>query len=173
MNIFLIGFMGSGKSTIGKKLASRMKRDFVDLDQVLSELENLSVQSIFELKGEAYFRTLEREWLEKANIENAIISLGGGTPCFNDNIDLLKQKGLVVYLSLNTAVLANRLFHAKSVRPLLEPYKKDIGVLTNKIEAMLDERLIYYEQADLIFEAENMSKTKLDLLVERIMQLTD
>ncbi len=157
--------MGSGKSTLGKKIASALNFDFLDLDAELEKHHQLSVNSIFEQKGENYFRILEKDWLSNIGFDNTLVSLGGGTPCFFDNMYLIKTKGRVIYLYMEPKVLANRLINSKTKRPLIEAYKLDLEALNEKVEELLDERTPFYEQADIIFEASNMTKTKMDLLL--------
>ena len=171
MNVFLIGFMGSGKSTIGKRLARRLNYRFLDLDAELEVIENRSVQAIFEEDGEDYFRALEHHWLVNMNLDETIISLGGGTPCFHNNMSLVNQKGKSVYLSLDTKALTHRLVNSKTRRPLIEQYKDTPGVLLTKIEDMMTFRSPFYEKADLIFEAGNMTTLKYDLLSEQVKRL--
>lgn len=119
--IFLIGYMGSGKTTIGKQLAARLDFSFVDMDLHIEEREFKSISKIFEEKGEEEFRLLERKCLhEVAEFENAVISTGGGAPCFFDNMEYMNHRGLTVYLRYTAAELATRLelTHA-ATRPLL------------------------------------------------------
>ncbi|HIF14924.1 MAG TPA: shikimate kinase, partial [Bacteroidetes bacterium] len=86
----ILGFMGSGKTTIGKQLAKKLNYNFIDLDQYIEKALNTSVSSIFSDKGEPYFRDIETSYLKKAlELKNSVISLGGGTPCFNNNMDII------------------------------------------------------------------------------------
>jgi len=120
--IFLLGFMGSGKSTLGKKLAAKLKRDFVDLDELIEEKEKCSIQKLFDTKGEDYFRTIEHEYLKRLiNVTtNQVISLGGGTPCFYGNMELMNESGVSIYIKYNAGILTNRLINAKIERPLIK-----------------------------------------------------
>lgn len=168
MNIFLIGFMGCGKSTLGKKLAKKMSYSFLDSDKEIEQQEQISIQQIFDTKGEDYFRNLETEWLNNQKGGNSIISLGGGTPCFNCNIDLINSIGTSVYLQMNAGLLTNRLYHSKQKRPLIEKYKENKVQLEREIHSLLSQREVFYNEANIIFEASNMSNSKLDLLVTAI-----
>jgi shikimate kinase len=102
MLIFLIGFMGSGKTSIGKKLAKKMKYAFLDLDQEIEKQENLSISEIFEIHGEDYFRVLEKKVLvDLTQLSNTVVSCGGGTPCHYNNIELINNAGISIYLQLS------------------------------------------------------------------------
>lgn len=155
MRIFLIGFMGSGKTHWAKQLAQRMKIPFFDLDDVIVQLEQISVADIFSESGEEYFRSRERELLEKLIQENAsmVLSSGGGTPCFLNNIELMKKNGIVVWLNTHVEVLLKRLLKEKNQRPLLRPIRDED--LRSYIVRKLNERRMYYEQADITIDNEN------------------
>ena len=110
MKIFLLGFMGSGKSYVGKQLAERIGLDFIDLDHWIEEQEGESIAHIFKTKGEIAFREKERDALhEMAAKENLLIACGGGTPCFFDNMEWMKKRGVVVFLQVDEGVLFSRL----------------------------------------------------------------
>ena len=119
MKIFLIGFMGSGKTTLGRKLASKMGYEFIDLDHKLEQQVELSIAEYFSFFGEDAFRKLESTVLKKTPYpENVIISTGGGLPCYFDNMDWMKANGKVVYIKLSPKTLADRLESGKEERPL-------------------------------------------------------
>src|ERR1700751_2656126 len=121
MKIFLIGFMGSGKTTLGRKLAARLNYEFIDLDHKLEQKVELSIAEYFTLFGEDSFRKLEAEVLRKTPYsENVIVSTGGGLPCYFDNLDWMKANGKVVYIKVNPKTLADRLETGKEERPLLQ-----------------------------------------------------
>jgi shikimate kinase len=165
MNIFLMGFMGCGKSTIGKKIAKLIDYQFIDFDELIVNQEQLSISELFNTYGETYFRALETNILKKETFNNSVIALGGGTPCFNQNLAEIATKGLTIYLKLPPTTLAHRLINAKEKRPLIEANRHDYDELLNQIENLLDERESYYNQADIIFNAENMNPDKyIDLL---------
>lgn len=155
MRIFLIGFMGSGKTHWGKQVAQKLSLPFYDLDEVIVEEEKRSVTDIFGESGEEYFRNREKEVLEKIVDENAnmVLSCGGGTPCFFNNIEFMKKYGIVVWLNTQVDVLLHRLLKERITRPLL----KDIGDedLKHYIIRKLNERRMYYEQADVIIDKED------------------
>jgi shikimate kinase len=166
MNVFLIGFMGSGKTSIGKLLAKQLHFKFIDMDADIERREKLTVSEIFKQKGEDYFRELESNWLENMHTENTLISVGGGTPCFNGNLRLMHQNGVVVYLTLPVEMMAQRVMKAKIIRPIVEPYIHDKGQLISFMHNLLRKREPFYRQADIIFEASNMSASKKQLLAD-------
>jgi shikimate kinase len=119
--VYMIGFMGSGKTTTGKKLASLLGWKFEDLDLLIEGKLQLTIPEIFEVHGEKFFRNLESELLRNLNPgENTIVSTGGGTPCFRDNMDFMNKNGITVYLQLNPGQLKSRLISGREKRPLLK-----------------------------------------------------
>lgn len=148
-NIFLIGFMGSGKSTIGKNLAKELNKKFIDLDDYIVKEEGKSISKIFEKVGEEGFRKIENSAIKSIiKTNNQIIATGGGAPCFYDNMEIMNKNGKTVFLKLPAEELAKRLANEKAHRPL-------IANLTNEellqfIETKLNERDKYYEKAKII-----------------------
>ncbi len=145
--IFLIGYMGSGKTTIGKLLAEKLHYSFVDMDSHIEEKQFKSVSQIFGELGEEKFRLLEQQYLhEVAEFEDVVISTGGGAPCFFDNMDYMNSRGITVYLQLSAAELAERLesSHANK-RPLLADRKGE--ELRQFIAEGLDKREPFYLRA--------------------------
>lgn len=153
--IFLIGYMGAGKTTLGKILAARMKLSFIDLDCFIENRYQKTVGQLFAEWGEDAFRNIESSLLhEVATFEDVVISTGGGTPCFFDNMEFMKQAGTVVYLNVSVEELANRLEVCKHSRPLLKDKSK--AELQESIASMLQKRNAYYMQASVVFDAEMM-----------------
>lgn len=153
--IFLIGYMGAGKSTMGKALAKTMDLTFIDLDDFIVNRQHKTVSEIFEEVGEDGFRQIERKALiEVAAYENVVISLGGGTPCFFDNMDIVNKAGKSVYLRPSEEVLLQRLIKGKNKRPLLAQ-KSDDEIL-QVIREQLAWREPYYLRASLVFEASHL-----------------
>lgn len=153
--IFLIGYMGAGKSTMGKALAKTMDLTFIDLDDFIVNRQHKTVSEIFEEVGEDGFRQIERKALiEVAAYENVVISLGGGTPCFFDNMDIVNKAGKSVYLRPSEEVLLQRLIKGKSKRPLLAQ-KSDDEIL-QVIREQLAWREPFYLRASLVFEASHL-----------------
>ena len=169
MNVFLIGFMGSGKSFIGKQLASQLKMDYCDLDLLIEEEAGMSISEIFAEQGEAHFRALEQKALHQTLLlENTIISTGGGVPCFFDNMQWMNQKGLTVYLKTPAPLLAERLRSEMEHRPLLAHLSQ--SELIRFIEEKIEQRRSYYEQAQLIWAQNQENQSKWDALVEKIQR---
>ncbi|MFI5162504.1 MAG: shikimate kinase [Sphingobacteriales bacterium] len=164
MKIFLIGFMGSGKTTLGRKLAARMNYEFIDLDHKLEQQVELSIAEYFSFFGEDSFRKLEKEVLRKTVYpENVVISTGGGLPCFFDNMDWMKANGKVVYLNLSPKTLADRLEAGKEERPLLQD--KHGEALVAFIEKKLEEREPFYSQANIIADGLSLTAERLELIL--------
>ncbi len=163
-NIFLLGYMGSGKSTVAKKIARKMDYNWIDLDTLIQEQQGASISAIFDKEGEEAFRLMEQQALYScSNINDTIVSLGGGTPCFFDNMEWIKNNSISVYLKMPAKVLLNRLQNAKQHRPLLE--SKDEFELLKFIQQQLGEREKYYLQADIIYPALSVS---LEQLIQEI-----
>lgn len=146
-HIFLTGFMGSGKTTIGKKLARLLRITFIDMDEYIEKREKLTVQSLFENFGEAAFRKIESSCLDELLKKqgNLVIALGGGTICYENNLDKIKKAGTLIYVELPVAALTQRLEKSKTKRPLLKNLKDD--ELTAYINDKLNERKDFYDQA--------------------------
>lgn len=159
--------MGSGKSTAGKKLAAALKRDFVDLDDVITELEGQTITQIFDRKGEPYFREAEKKALRQVSArQDMVVACGGGTPCSDENMSELKRTGVVIYLKMSHAALASRLMHAKDSRPLLAGAEKE--ALPEKVTMLLGARAKWYEQADITADGINVDiKTITEVLADR------
>ena len=123
MKIFLIGFMGCGKSTLGKKLALKLGYTFVDIDKEIERMVNMSISEYFQKHGEEAFRELESSALKTINLpENSIIATGGGAPCFFDNLQWMNENGTTIYLSLSPKALAKRLENDTEQRPVLQNF---------------------------------------------------
>jgi len=157
MTIVLIGYMGSGKSTIGRKLSLKLNYTFIDLDAFIEEKEGLVVKQIFDLKGEIYFRKLEMKYLsEVLEIENAIISLGGGTPCYGDNMTKVKdsRNARSIYLQTSIGELVKRLFLERHARPLISHINSK-DELSEFIGKHLFERNPFYLKSDINIITDN------------------
>jgi shikimate kinase len=145
--IFLIGFMGSGKSTFGKKLAKELKIPFIDLDKIIEQHAKCSVADIFKYLGEDTFRKMESDALKTfETIEAFVMATGGGTPCYFDNMDYIKLQGVSIYLELDAKSIYNRLSNAKNIRPTIKGKKDE--ELMQFIESTFAKRKAIYEQAD-------------------------
>jgi shikimate kinase len=156
VNIYLIGFMGSGKSTTGRKIASSLRWTFADTDKVVEEQNNSTVAELFALRGEKYFREAEAKALQTVSARSrTVVACGGGTPCSAENISIMKQTGVVVYLRLPVETLVSRLEKSRTVRPLLQG-AVDTD-MTTRVQDLLEQRIEWYEQADLIADSLNMT----------------
>jgi len=165
MKIFLIGFMGSGKTYWGQLLSESLELPFFDLDAVIVRTEQKSISDIFTEKGEEYFRYKEKEVLEELvkDHDKFIVSCGGGTPCFFNNILFMKKEGKVVWLNTSVEILKKRLVKERMSRPLVRAVGD--AELESYIVRKLGERKMYYSQADVIVEEENID---LHSLIENI-----
>ncbi len=148
MKIVLLGYMASGKSAVGKILAKKMNLQFIDLDDFIEEKEQQSISNIFKTKGEIYFRQVEAVCLQELlNLsKKCIISVGGGTPCYGNNLELIKEKAISFYLKASINTIFERLKHETSQRPLVAT----IGIenLQEYIGKHLFERALFYNQAN-------------------------
>ena len=150
--IFLIGYMGAGKTTLGKAFSRELGLTFIDLDWYIEERFHKTVQQLFSERGEQGFRELEQKMLhEVAEFEDVVISAGGGTPCFFDNMDYMNACGDTVFLQVEPEVLFHRLKVAKQQRPLLA--NKSDEELMNFICEALQKRHPFYSQAKFLFRA--------------------
>lgn len=153
--IILIGFMGSGKTTLGRALAKELGLTFIDLDNYIELRHCKSINQIFAERGEDGFRKIEQTLLhEVCEFEDALISAGGGTPCFFDNIEYMNRQGTTVYLEVPHERLLERLRIAKSRRPLLKD--KNDEEISLFIEEQMKKRLPYYTQATHTFAADRL-----------------
>ncbi|HUI33487.1 MAG: shikimate kinase [Dysgonamonadaceae bacterium] len=151
IRVFLVGYMGVGKTTIGKLLSAELGVEFIDLDRYIENRYRKSISQLFELKGEDGFRKIEREMLrEIATFQNVLISTGGGTPCFFDNMDLMNKHGITVYVKASVEELTARLLASKNARPLIRD--KSHKELKEFITQHLAERSGYYSKAKVIYE---------------------
>ena len=151
--IFLLGFMGCGKSYWGARIANELNFEWIDLDEYIEKKEARSIKEIFEKEGESTFRKIEKEALkEVARLENVVISLGGGAPCFFENMNLINDLGISCYLKTNTTTLVSRLKSEKAKRPLLARLS-DVE-LFDFIEKKVNERSIFYKKATFTIDTE-------------------
>lgn len=152
IRIFLTGYMGAGKTTLGKAFARELNVPFIDLDWYIEERFHKSIRELFAERGEASFRELERNMLhEVAEFEDVIISTGGGTPCFFDNMEFMNEHGYTVFLDVHPDVLFSRLRVATQQRPILQG-KTDEELRAFIVEA-LEKRSPFYSQARYRFDA--------------------
>ena len=160
--------MGSGKSSVGKKLADVLGFHYFDLDDFIQEKEGKSIKEIFSIKGEVYFRKIESKYLsEIISSSNSVISLGGGTPCYGNNMQTIKNSEITssIYLKASLTNLTDRLFLEKNNRPLIA-HIEDKGELQEFIGKHLFERSMYYNQSDITINTDRIS---VDEVVETIV----
>ena len=171
IRIFLIGYMGAGKTTLGKAFARAMGLTFVDLDWYIEERFHKTVSQIFAERGEEGFRELEKRMLHEASdFEDVVISVGGGTPCFFDNMEYMNQVGETVFLDVDNQVLFRRLKVAKQQRPLLA--NKTDEELMAFIQEALEKRLPHYTKAKHVFNGELLeNRYQIQQSVERLKEL--
>ena len=171
--IILIGYMGAGKTTIGKALSKELGITFYDLDWYIESRMRKTVSEIFAERGEEGFRKIEYNMLhEVAEFEDVIISCGGGTPCFFDNMDYLNQQGQVVYLKAEPEVLYKHLQMGKVERPLLKGKSKED--LLTFIKEQLEKREAFYMKARYTLDVSLMDNyEKIKISVGKIKELLD
>lgn len=171
--IILIGYMGSGKTTVGRALAKELSMPFYDLDWYIESRRRKTVPQIFAERGEEGFREIERYMLhEVAEFEDVIISCGGGTPCFFDNMDYLNQQGDVIWLKADPEVLYKHLLMGKTERPLLKG--KSPEELMAFIRGQLEQREAFYAKARHVVDVSLMDTyEKIHITVSRIISIVD
>lgn len=159
-NIFLIGFMGSGKTTYGRMIAARLGMNFMDLDCYIEKKYEKTINSLFKEWGEEKFRVVERVCLhEIGEVKNSLIATGGGTPCFYDNIEYMNGLGDTIYLRTSVPELLDRLKLLKGNRPLIKD--KSDKELEKYISSMLDKREPFYMRAKYILETDDLNPSNL------------
>lgn len=165
MKIYLIGFMGSGKTHWGRLLSEKLGMRFFDLDEAIVEKAGMPITEIFATEGEEQFRNLETEVLHALteNHEQFIMACGGGTPCYFNNIDYMNQSGTSVWINTPLETLFTRLVRQKAKRPLIRELSDD--QLRGFISKKFSDRRMYYEQAELVVDEEPV---ELDQLIEKI-----
>ena len=163
MKIYLVGFMGSGKTTIGRELAARIDAPFFDLDELIESAEQMSIKEIFAQRGEPYFRKRERDMLRSTrNLDAAVIATGGGTFTFDENIQLIQSEGLSVYLSAPYALLRARIGKKTADRPL---FTDDLA--THELYA---NRIRYYRTSDITIEVRE-EETPVEIVERLLLEL--
>jgi len=157
MKIVLIGYMGSGKSAIAKDLSKKMNLKFIDLDNYIEDNENLKIGKIFKNKGEIYFRVKENQYLRDIlnHQEDIILATGGGTPCYANNMEMIKEKSISVFLKGSIQTLYDRLVDEKEKRPLIQDIPQQD--LKEFIAKHLFERNNFYDKADITINIDDKS----------------
>jgi shikimate kinase len=163
MRIFIVGFMGCGKSYLGQLWAAENKLSFYDLDKLIEEEVGMPITTIFEKNGETFFRETESKLLKKtSSLHNCIIACGGGTACFFDNMEWMKNNGTVVFLNETIDKILSNIENDKQVRPLM----LNLSLESKKqfIEQKLEERMPFYKQSHLTLLSENLHKNAFVLI---------
>lgn len=165
MKYFLVGFMGCGKTTLGKRLASKLNLPFIDMDKEIEASTGMSIAEYFKEHGEDGFREVESSVLKSTRFpDEAVIATGGGAPCFFDNMDWMNGNGTTIYLSLSPKALAKRLENATNERPVLQNLKGE------ELEKFIAERLKardpFYRKSKLIISGADQSPEKLAAILK-------
>jgi shikimate kinase len=157
-NIFMLGMPSSGKSTLGRQLAKELNYDFIDLDKKIEVSEGKKINEIFNLEGEDYFRKVESEHLKKIDPDGrVIIATGGGTPCFNNNMEFIKNCGISIFLDVKPVKLEERMRNSKkNTRPL---FNLESDSLSDSLLKTYDSRIGFYNQADIVIEGDTDANT--------------
>jgi shikimate kinase len=170
MKIVLIGYMGSGKSTIGKLLADKLQADFTDLDTYIEAAVNAVIPEIFKERGEVYFRKIEHEYLKEvlSTNDHLVLATGGGTPCYAGNMQtMLRESDAVIYLKMGIPQLIQRLYNEKEERPLISHLEdKELPEFIGK---HLFERSPYYSLASHTVLCDNKSKEEITDEIHRLL----
>jgi len=171
MKVFLIGMMGAGKSSIGKLLAKQLGQSFIDLDEYIEAKEDRSIEDIFKLKGVEYFREVERKALLEVCNQRAsvVVATGGGTPCFFDNIEVMKSSGWSVYLKANNTLLLSRLKDDVQTRPLLAHQTND--EILETLDSLFLRRKRFYEKASMTINTEKKTIETITNEIEAALSL--
>lgn len=167
MLIFLIGMMGSGKTTIGKLLAEELSLPFFDTDEIIASIEEMSISEIFSHKGEEYFRSLEKELIENWKISDGIVATGGGLPCFHDLMEKLNEKGKTIFLVTSAAIISDRISHDNN-RPLVAG--KSPAQLKKAINDLLKIRKTFYSKARIKVKTDVEPKEIVRRIIRKLYQ---
>lgn len=168
---FLIGYMGSGKTTLGRAVSARTGVRFIDLDDYIEQREGCTIREIFASRGEEAFRDIEsRALAEVSEQPDTLVACGGGTPCFGDNMEVMNSRGLTVYLDAPHSSLLSRLKEGRTARPLIAALSDD--ELSEFIRRQMDWRLPYYTRATLSFDSSRLEDpTQVNESVDRFLKL--
>jgi len=157
--------MGSGKTTVGQKLAKRLGYAFIDMDKRIEEESRMSINHIFKKLGEEEFRKMEHDLILRiVKMDNVVVSTGGGVPCFNENMELINQSGISIYLKMTHESLAGRLIHSQSKRPLIR--KLSSAELPVFIKKKLQEREPYYLKSKYIHNGLDVNIVEIENMIK-------
>ena len=160
-----MGMPGCGKSTFGSKLAKKLNFNFFDLDDFIEKKENKSIFSIFNDEGEIYFRKIETTYLNEIISQNlqAVISLGGGTPCFNNNLENINKNGISIYFEAPLKLLSDRIIAAKQIRPMFKGLNQEEVI--QKLNDLIEKRKLFYELATFKI---NVLELNIELIINQL-----
>lgn len=165
MLVFIVGYMGCGKSSLGKPLSGLMNYKFIDLDSYIEQQCDMKIPAIFEHHGEGHFREEERRCLVQLcnNEDNCIISTGGGTPCYEDNMEIMNRYGITVYINLEKNILISRLISSQKKRPLLDSLNEE--QLRVFVEKSFSVREPFYNKANINITGRNIKPYDISLFI--------
>ncbi len=170
--IFITGYMGSGKSTAGKKLAAGLGYEFIDLDHFIETEYQLSIPEIFATKGEKEFRAIENNTLKKVlEKKNVVVACGGGTPCYYNNMELMNKNGITIYLKMSVDALMARLSTAKDIRPVIQ--NKTPHELRAFITRQLEKREDQYHLAQYTVKGKDLDVNELVAFVKESQRIVE
>ena len=159
-NVYLVGFMGCGKTKLAKKIAKNLKLDFIDTDFEIENKHSNSINNLFKYKGEEFFRKEETKLIKEiAKFNNRIIATGGGLPCNNNNFDLLQKSGTIIYLKYSKHSLFKQLVQSSNKRPLIKDLNKN--ELKKYIEITLDKRETTYKKSNKVISCDYLSEKEI------------
>ncbi len=163
--IFIVGYMGAGKTTTSKRLANKLGWDWLDTDTAIEEQQHKSVEDIFKEFGEERFRALESEMLKQTESRNGIVvSTGGGTPCYNDNMEWMNAHGFTIFIQVSPESAINRIVNSKRHRPLLDGKTPD--ELKEFVRAHYELRLPFYQKAQMCIKGESLNVDDIIAMME-------
>ncbi|MEQ8425015.1 MAG: shikimate kinase [Cyclobacteriaceae bacterium] len=174
MKIFFIGLPGCGKTTIGSKLAQSLKTSFVDLDHEIVKGEKQQVAVIFEKLGEQQFRVIEQKYLKNfcASQENFVMATGGGTPCFFDNLELINNSGVSIFLDTATNEIANRMMKTElAKRPMFA--NQNVATVAGRVAELRSQRIQFYNKAHIILSGDEINPEGIVQKVEELKRQSD
>ena len=169
MKIYIVGMPGSGKSFLGRKIAQTLKLQFIDLDELIEKQEKKIIRTIIMEDGEAYFRSIERSILHETQLKNkCLISCGGGTPTFFDNMEWMKKNGIVIWINTPLDIISDRILKNITRRPLFIGLSKE--EIKIKLQELSKKRVPFYKKASLTIDINKQNKVSLSAIIQHIIK---
>jgi len=169
MKIYIVGMPGSGKSFLGRKIAQSLKLQFIDLDELIEKHEKKIIRTIIAEEGENYFRTIERTILHETEFKNKyVISCGGGTPTFFDNMEWMKKNGIVIWIQTPLEIISERIIKNITRRPLFIGLSKE--EINTKLQELSKKRVPFYKKANLTIAINKQNKVSLSTVIQQIIK---